>query len=93
MERLWEHLPSGDRGPRDADAGSVLSASPSTALISVSHWQDDGTRETHDLVLAQAGETCHSFMRDPDAPASLVAQGFDDDEWRDLVGRLAMPPR
>jgi hypothetical protein len=91
MERLWEHLPSGDRGPTDADADAVLAASPSTALISVSHWQDDGTRDTHDLVLAQDGDTCHAFMRDPDEPAKLVAQGLDDDGWRSVVGGLAVP--
>jgi hypothetical protein len=91
MRRLWERLPSGDRGPREADADAVLPASPATALISVSHWQDDGTRETHDLVLAQAGGACHTFMRDADEPSRLVAQGLDDDEWRDLVKRLATP--
>jgi hypothetical protein len=91
MQRLWEQLPSGDRGPRDADADAALAASPRTALISVSHWQDDGTRETHDLVLAQDGDACHAFMRDPGEPATLVAQGLDDSEWRDLVARLAAP--
>ena len=93
MERLWERLPSGDRGPQDADADAVLAASPRTALISVSHWQDDGTRETHDLVLAQAGEICHTFMRDADAPAKLVTRGLDDDQWRGLISRLAAPPK
>jgi hypothetical protein len=91
MERLWERLPSGDRAPRDADADAVLASSPHTALISVSHWEDDGTRETHDVALARAGERCHVFMRDPDEPARLVAQGLDDDEWRNLVTRLAVP--
>jgi hypothetical protein len=91
IQRLWGRLPSGDRGPSDADADAVLAASPRTALISVSHWQDDGTRQTHDLALAQAGDTCHTFMRDADEPAKLVARGFDDDEWRDLISRLAMP--
>jgi hypothetical protein len=91
MQRLWEQLPSGGRGPQEADPEAVLAASPRTALISVSHWQDDGTRETHDLVLAGEGGTCHTFMRDADDPAQLVARGFDDDEWRDLVSRLAMP--
>ena len=28
--------------------------------------------------------------RDPDDPATLVAQGLDDDEWRALVQRLAV---
>jgi hypothetical protein len=91
MERLWERLPSGDRAPGDADADAVLASSPHTALISVSHWEDDGTRETHDVALARAGERCHVFMRDPDEPARLVAQGLDDGEWRNLVTRLAVP--
>lgn len=89
QERLFENLPSGDRGPEDADADATLAASPRTALVSVSHWEDDGTRETHDMVLAQDGDTCHVFMRDPDEPTRLVAQGLDTDEWRDLVVRLA----
>jgi hypothetical protein len=91
MERLWERLPSGDRAPGDADADAVLASSPHTALISVSHWEDDGTRETHDVALARAGERCHVFMRDPDEPSRLVAQGLDDGEWRNLVTRLAVP--
>jgi hypothetical protein len=91
MNRLWERLPSGDRGPTDAKADSVLGSSPQTALISVSHWDDDGTRETHDVVLARDGDRCHVFLRDPEEPSRLVAQGLDDDEWRDLVKRLAVP--
>jgi hypothetical protein len=90
MDRLWERLPSGDRAPEDADADAVLASSPKTALIGVSHWEDDGTRETHDVVLAQDGERCHVFLRDPEQPSRLVAQGLDDDEWRDLVKRLAV---
>jgi hypothetical protein len=91
MERLWERLPSGDRAPGDADADAVLASSPHTALISVSHWEDDGTRETHDVALARAGERCHVFMRDHDEPSRLVAQGLVDGEWRNLVTRLAVP--
>jgi len=91
MDRLWERLPSGDRAPGDADADAVLASSAHTALISVSHWEDDGTRETHDVVLAQDGERCHVFLRDPEQPSRLVGQGLDDDEWRELVTRLAVP--
>ena len=93
MDRLWERLPSGDRGPEDADADAVLASSPQTALISVSHWEDDGTRETDDVVLALDGERCHVFLRDPDEPSRLVAQGLDEDERRDLITRLAVPRR
>jgi hypothetical protein len=91
MDRLWERLPSGDRAPGDADADAVLASSAHTALISVSHWEDDGTRETHDVVLAQDGERCHVFLRDPEQPSRLVGQGLDDDEWRELVTRLTVP--
>ena len=89
LERLWERLPHGDRGPKDASADAVLAASPRTALVSVSHWEGDGTRDTHDLVLAQDGDACHTFVRDPADPQRLVAQGLDDDEWRGLVRGLA----
>lgn len=90
-ERLWERLPHGDRGPEGAGADAVLAASPATALVSVSHWAADGTRDTHDIVLAQDGGTCHVFARDPQAPQTLVAQALDDDEWRALVRDLAAP--
>jgi hypothetical protein len=93
LERLWQRLPSGDRASKDADADAVLAASPDTALVSVSHWEDDGTRETDDVVLARDGERCHVFLRNPDEPSRLVAQGLDADEWRDLVTRLADPRR
>lgn len=88
LERLWERLPHGDRGPRDADGDAVLAASPATALISVSHWDPAGDRETHDVVLAQDGDICHVLARDPDNPSRLLAQGLDDDEWRELVSGL-----
>jgi hypothetical protein len=93
LERLWQRLPSGDRAPKDADADAVLAVSPHTALVSVSHWEDDGTRETDDVVLAGDGERCHVFLRNPDEPSRLAAQGLDEDEWRDLVTRLADPRR
>jgi hypothetical protein len=91
MKRLYERLPSGDRGPSEADADAVLAASPHTALVSVSHWDSDGTRHTHDIVLAHENGTCHVFARDPGEPSKLVAQALDDDEWRELVERLAVP--
>lgn len=87
LERLWERLPSGDRGPEDADADALLAASPRTALISINRWDEAGNRETHDLVLAQEEDRCHAFLRDADEPSRLVATGMDDDEWRDLVAR------
>lgn len=89
MERLWERLPSGDRGPEDADADAVLAASPQTALVSVSRWNDAGDRETHDVVLAKDDDRCHVFVRDSEQADRLVAAGMDEDEWRDLLTRLA----
>lgn len=88
-DRLWERLPSGDPGPEDADADTVLAASPQTALVSVSTWDDAGNRETHDIVLAQDGDRCHAFVRSPDDPAKLIPAAMDNDEWRDMVTRLA----
>lgn len=88
LERLWERLPSGDRGPQDADPDAVLAASPQTALVSVSRWDDAGDRETHDVVLAKDDDRCHVFVRDSEHPDRLVAAAMDDDEWRDLLTRL-----
>ncbi len=88
LERLWERLPSGKRGPEDADADAVLDESPRTALLSASHWDASGDRETHDVVLAEDGDVCHAFVRDPDEPERLVATGMDDGEWRDMIARL-----
>lgn len=88
LERLWERLPHGDRADKDVDADSVLAASEFTALISVSHWDDKGDLETHDVVLAQDGDHCHVLLRDSDNPAELVAAGLSDDEWRDMVAQL-----
>lgn len=89
IERLWKLLPHGDRGPKDADADAVLATSPQTALASVHRWSESGDQEAHDVVLAQDGDRCHVFVRDPDEPDHLVATGMDDDEWRDLLIRLS----
>ena len=45
LERLWERLPSGDRGPEDAGAEAVLGTDGRRALVSVSRWGEDGDRE------------------------------------------------
>jgi hypothetical protein len=89
MDRLWKRLPSGDSGPKDAAADPLLDSSAKTALISVSTWQDEGTRQTSDVVLAQEGDVCHVFLRDPENPAKLVAQGLGNDDWRKLVRKLS----
>jgi hypothetical protein len=91
LERLWERLPSGDRGPKDADPDAVLAASPRTALITASRWADDGSRESTDIVLAEQSGTLHVFARDPQQPSTLVGQDLDEDETRDLLGELAKP--
>ncbi|WP_018155249.1 hypothetical protein [Demetria terragena] len=85
LDRLWERLPSGDRGDTSSQADEVLAASPRTALISVNRWDGQGDLGTHDVVLAQDDDTCHVFVRDPESPKSLVAAGLDNDEWRQLV--------
>ncbi|MBB2894398.1 hypothetical protein [Flexivirga oryzae] len=89
FDRLWDRLPSGDRGPKDADATSILAASPKTALVSVSRWDQADNRDTTDVVLAQDDDRCHVFTRSPDDPASLVPAHMDNDEWRDLLRKLA----
>lgn len=91
LERLWERLPSGDRGPQEADAKATLEASPRTALISVNRWDEQGDLETVDLVLAEQDGTCHSFVRDEQDPSRLVPAAMDEDEWRDLVTERARP--
>lgn len=91
LERLWERLPSGDRGPQDADAEAVLEASPRTALISVNRWDEQGDLATVDLALAEQDGTCHSFVRDEQDPSRLVPAAMDEDEWRDLVTERARP--
>ncbi|WP_068249812.1 hypothetical protein [Janibacter corallicola] len=91
LERLWERLPSGDRGPQDADAKATLEASPRTALISVNRWDEQGDLDTVDLALAEQDGTCHSFVRDEQDPSRLVPAAMDEDEWRDLVTERARP--
>ena len=89
MNRLWERLPSGDRGPKQVDADPVLAASPHTALVSLSRWKGDGTRDTP-MSSLPGRRHLHVFMRDPDEPSKLVAQGLDDGEWRGLLQDLAV---
>ncbi|NYF97558.1 hypothetical protein [Janibacter cremeus] len=85
IERLWERLPSGGRGPADADADALLERSPHTALVTVNRWDESGAHTSTDLVLAQEGGDCHAFVRSEQSPDTLVATGKDDDEWRALV--------
>lgn len=88
LERLLERLPQGDRGPQDADLDTVLPASPQTALVTVTRWQDGGERENTDLILAREDDRMHVFLRDPGDPERFVAQGIEHDEVRSLLERL-----
>jgi hypothetical protein len=88
VRRLTEQLPHGDRGPGDADLDSVLAASPQSALVTVTHWQDDGVRESTDLILASGEHGLHVFLRDAEDPARFAAQGLDGGEVRALIERL-----
>lgn len=89
LDRLLDRLPHGDRGPADADVSAVLPAASATALVTTTRWQDDGTRESTDLVLARRDEVLHTFLRDPTEPSRLAAQGLDDDDVRALVEQMA----
>lgn len=85
LERLWERLPSGGRGARDADADALLGKSPQTALVTVNRWDDSGGHRSEDLVLVAEGADCHAFVRDDQSPDTLVATGRDEGEWRELI--------
>jgi hypothetical protein len=88
LRRLTEQLPRGDRGPGDADLDSVLAASPQTALVTVTHWQDDGARASTDLILASGEQRLHVFLRDANDAARFAAQAIDGSEVRALIERL-----
>lgn len=85
LDRLWERLPSGGRGPKEADADAVLGRSQRTALITVNRWDESDQHQASDLVLAEEDGDCHAFVRDTGDPDRLVATGSDKDEWRELV--------
>jgi hypothetical protein len=89
LDRLEERLPRGDRGRLDASADEVLPAGETTALITATTWGEDRSRESTDVVLARHTDTLHVFLRDPENPSQLVAQGLDDDDARRLVRQLA----
>lgn len=88
LRRLTEQLPRGDRGPADADLDAVLTASPQTALVTVTHWQDDGERESTDLILASGEQRFYVFLRDAEDSARFAAQALDGAEVRALIERL-----
>lgn len=88
LRRLTEQLPRGDRGPADADLDAALTASPQTALVTVTHWQDDGERESTDLILASGEQRLYVFLRDAEDSARFAAQALDGAEVRALIERL-----
>ena len=88
LRRLTEQLPRGDRGPADADLDAVLAASPQTALVTVTRWQDDGERESTDLILASGEQRLYVFLRDAQDSARFAAQALDGAEVRALIERL-----
>ncbi len=88
LRRLIEQLPHGDRGPADASLEAALTASPQTALVTVTHWQDDGARESTDLILASQDQWLHVFMRDANDSARFAAQALDGSDVRALLERL-----
>jgi hypothetical protein len=88
LRRLTEQLPRGERGRADADLDAVLTASPHTALVTVTHWQDDGVRESTDLILAEQEGRVNVFLRDPEEPAQFAAQALDGGELLTVIERL-----
>jgi hypothetical protein len=91
QRRLFERLPRGDAGPRDADADEVLARSPQAALLTATRSTEDGAAESTDVVLARDGDRVHVFLRHPEDGSRLVAQGLDDDAVDELVAALMRP--
>lgn len=91
LRRLIEQLPHGERGPTDAELDAALTESPRTALVTVTHWQDDGARESTDVILASGEQRLHVFLRDAENPERFVAQALDGDEVRALIEQLIAP--
>lgn len=88
LRRLAEQLPHGDRGPADADLDATLAASSQTALVTVTRWNDDGARESTDLILAGEKERLHVFLRHPDDAARFTAQALDGSQLRAVIEHL-----
>jgi hypothetical protein len=91
LRRLGEHLPHGQRGPHEADLDTALEASPQTALVTVTHWSDEGSRESSDLILAGDQQTLHAFLRDTNDASRFSARSLDEDEVRATIERLIAP--
>ncbi len=92
LRRLSAQLPGGEPGPAGADLDEALAASPRTALLTVTHWREDGARESTDLVLAAEDPRLHVFLREAGDPERFTAQALGGAEVRALVERLLAPP-
>ncbi|MFZ0091875.1 MAG: hypothetical protein WAL63_20400 [Solirubrobacteraceae bacterium] len=92
LRRLSERLPQGDRGPGDTTLDAALAASPRTALVTVTHWRDDGARESTDLILAGGDGTLHAFLREAGDPSRFIPRSLDAGEVRAILQRLIVPP-
>lgn len=88
IRRLLKQLPGGEPGPRDADLDETLTASPRTALVTVTRWRGSGERESTDVILAGHDDRLHVFLRDPDQPERFAAQGINGAELRTLIEGL-----
>ncbi len=91
LQRLLERLPHGEAGPRDAELEPTLGASPRTALVTVSHWDDGGSREDADVILAEEDSRLHVFLRDAADPSRFAAQALSGAELRATLERLIAP--
>jgi hypothetical protein len=91
LRRLLERLPRGEAGPRDAELEPTLEASSSTALVTVSHWDDGGSRENADVILAEEGHRLHVFLRDAANPSRFAAQALSEAELRATLEGLIAP--
>lgn len=91
IDRLIERLPDGDRGSGDAELDATLAASPKTALVTITKWQDGGERENTDVILAAGGGRLHVFLRDPQTPERFAPQGLERDDVRRLLEKLIAP--
>lgn len=89
--RLLERLPHGEAGPRDAALDPTLSASSRTALVTVTRWDNGGSRENTDVILAEEGTRLHVFLRDAADPARFAAQALSEAELRTTLERLIAP--
>ena len=88
MRRLLDVLPHGEPGPGDAELDATLAASPHTALVTTTRWDDGGARESTDVILAEDDRGLHVFLRDEADASKFVAHGLSEAELRTTLERL-----